>query len=52
MSDWDRVGEIKKLLGDLKIASNENIQKIRIEIGKFHKLHPEFLTTLSDARKK
>lgn len=52
LSDWDRVGEIKKYLTHYTPAKIEEVQKFRVDIARFHHKHPEFLQQLAEARKK
>jgi hypothetical protein len=52
ISTWDKVGEIKKEIKDYKLPEKAMANKIRFEVNKFHKEHPEFVTKLDDMRKK
>jgi hypothetical protein len=52
MSLWDRVGEIKKHIKEVHVATNEDIMKIRGTLAHFHKKHPEYLEALDEIRKK
>lgn len=52
MSTWDKVGEIKKHIKEIRIPTNEEVMKIRATLAHFHKKHPEYLKALEDIRKK
>ena len=52
LSTWDKVGEIKKELKDYKLPDKTMANKIRSEVNKFHKEHPEFMNMLDEMRKK
>ena len=52
MSTWDKVGEIKKHIKEIRIPTNEEVMKLRATLAHFHKKHPEYLAALDDIRKK
>lgn len=49
---WDKVGDIKKYLTSATPPKDEEEKKIRQEIKRFHKKHPEFMKHLDEERKK
>ena len=51
VSVWDKVGEIKKHLSEFRLISEEDNKKIGIEIIRFHKHHPEFLSNIAEQRR-
>lgn len=52
ISQWDKVGEIKKDIKEYKQPEKTMANKIRFEVNKFHKEHPEFMNNLDEIRKK
>jgi hypothetical protein len=52
MSCWDKVGEIKKHIKDIRIPTNDEVMKIRGSLAHFHKKNPEYLQALEDIRTK
>ena len=46
------MGEIKKYLTSYTPMKVEDVNKVRVEIARFHGRHGEFLKNIDDARKK